>query len=207
MTFGCAPFSNPPIPATANSPTLAGIFSGQSRACIQMRIILNLIILGIQAIITFITLILIYMIFVLLDYEGGIDGFTGTTLFQPIIGGLLTIMTIAICLLMGLPIRISRRINTWWTKRIWISIFGVLLGLSLIIFSVLPSMTQTIDITMENEMIHKQIPNLGLGTTGWFLTGFSLLHLFPPYKLRIWTEEIISKYTSGRRENARQHSV
>jgi hypothetical protein len=169
-----------------------------------MRIILNLIILGLQGIITFITLIVTYMIFVLLDYQGGIDGFIGTTLFQPTIGGLISIVTIGICLLTGLPIRISDRINTWWTKRIWLSIMGVLLGLSLIILSLLPSMTETINTTSENETIQKQIPNLGFGTTGWFLTGFSLLHLFPPYNFRVWMEEMIAKYTGGRSENARQ---
>lgn len=72
-----------------------------------MRILLNLIILGLQGIITFITLILIYMILVLLDYQGGFDGFIGTTFFQPIIGGLISIVTIGICLLIGLPIRIN----------------------------------------------------------------------------------------------------
>jgi len=171
-----------------------------------MRIALNLVILALQGIIAFITLMAIYMIFVLLDYEGGIDSFIGTTLFQPIIGGLITIVTIGTCLLIGLPIRISKRINTWWTKRLWISILGALLGLSLIILSLLPSMLKTIDITMENEMIQKQIPNLGFGTTGWFLTCFSLLHLFPPYRFRIWTEEMVSKYKGGS-ENNRQHSV
>lgn len=171
-----------------------------------MRIILNIVILGLQGIVAFIALIAIYMIFVLLDYQGGIDGFIGTTLFQPVIGGLITILTIGICLLIGLPIRISERINTWWTKRIWISIFSALLGLSLIILSLLPSMIKTVDITIENEIIQKQILNLGFATTGWFLTCFSLLHLFPPYKFRIWTEQMISKYTGGS-ENARQHSL
>ena len=172
-----------------------------------MRIILNLIIVGLQGIITFITLIVIYMIFVLLDYQGGIDGFIGTTLFQPILGGLISIVTIGICLLIGLPIRVSDRLNSWWTKRIWLSILGVFLGLFLIILSLLPSMTETINTTIENEIIQKQVPNLSIATMGWFLTGFSLLHLFPPYKFRIWTEEMIAKYKGGTSENARQHSA
>lgn len=152
------------------------------------------IILGLQGIIAFITLIVIYMIFVLLDYDGGIDGFIGTTLFQPIIGSLITIVTISICLLIGLPIRISKRLNAWWTKKMWIPISGVLLGLSLLILSLIPAMTQTIALTIENEIVPKQIPNLAFGATGWFVTGFSLLHLFPPYRFRIWTEEKISHY-------------
>lgn len=172
-----------------------------------MKIILNLIILGLQGITTFISLLVIYMIFVLMDYQGGIDSFIGTTLFQPIVGGLISIVTIGICLLIGLPIRIYDRINTWWTKRIWLSISGVVFGLSLIIVSLLPSMTETIDTTIENEIIKRQIPNVGFAITGWFLTGFSLLHLFPPINFRLWTEEIIAKHTGWKSVNARQHHI
>jgi uncharacterized membrane protein len=171
-----------------------------------MRIILNLIILGLQAIITFVTLIVVYMILVLMDYQGGVDSFIGTTLFQPIIGGLISIVTIGICVLIGLPIRISDRVNTWWIKRIWLSILGVVAGLTLLIFSLLPSMTETINTIIENEVIQRQIPNTNFAITGWFLTGFSLLHLFPPYKLRIWTEEMIAKIRGGGSENARQQN-
>jgi hypothetical protein len=163
-----------------------------------MRIILNLIVLGLQGIVTFITLLVIYMIFVLLDYQGGIDSFIGTTLFQPIIGGLISMVTIAICLLIGLPIRISDRINKWWTSRMWLSILGILVGLSLIVLSLLPSMTETITTTIEGEIIQKQIPNIGFATSGWFLTGFSLLHLFPPYKFKVWTEGMIAKHIESK---------
>jgi hypothetical protein len=151
--------------------------------------------------ITFVALIVIYMIFVLLDYQGGIDSFIGTTLFQPIIGGLISIATIAICLLVGLPIRIRDRINTWWTKRIWLSMLATLAGLFLFVLSLLPSMMKTINVTIEDEIIQKQIPNIGLATAGWFLTGFSLLHLFPPYRFRTWLEEVINRYTGRRHEH------
>jgi hypothetical protein len=160
-----------------------------------MRIILNLIILGLQGISTFIALVVIYMTFVLIDYQGGSDVFIGSTLIQPVFGGLISVMTIGVCLLVGLPIRISNRINCWWAERFWLSILGVLLGLSLIIVSVLPSMTETINATIENEIIKKQIPNLVVATTGWFLTAFSLLHVFPPNSFRSWTERLVSKYT------------
>jgi hypothetical protein len=170
-----------------------------------MRIILNLITLGIQGIITFITLIMIYMIFVLLDYQGGVDGFIGITFFQPIIGGLISIVTIGICLLIGIPIRFINKINAWWAKRIWLSFLGTVMGLFLLSLSFLPSMTETINITIDNEIIQRQIPNLGFATTGWFLTGFSLLHLFPTYRMREWTEEMIGKYIGRRSENAHQH--
>lgn len=166
-----------------------------------MKIILNLIILGLQGTVTFITLLVIYMSFALLDYQGGIDSFIGTTLFQPIIGGLISMVTIGICLLIGLPIRISDKINKWWTSRIWLSILGILAGLSLMILSLLPSMKETITTIVEGEIIQKQIPDIGFAATGWFLTGFSLFHLFPPYNFRVWTEEMIAKYMNRTNEN------
>jgi hypothetical protein len=172
-----------------------------------MRIILSLIILALQGMVSLITLMVIYLIFVLLDYQGGIDSFIGTTLFQPIIGGLISILTIGICLLIGLPIRISDRINTWWTERIWLSILGILIGLTLLSLSLVPSMMQTINKPIEDVIIQKRIPNLNFAATGWFLTAFSLLHLFPPHKLRNWAEGLIARYTSGGGENARQRRI
>jgi len=169
-----------------------------------MKIILNLIILAIQGIVAFLTLLIIYMIFVLLDYQGGVDSFIGTTFFQPIIGSLISIVTIGICLLIGLPIRISDSINTWWTKKIWLSLLGTLSGLTLISLSLLPSMMETRSLTVENEIIQKQIPNIALATTGWLLTGFSLLHLFPPYKFKFWIEDLITKDTGVRSEKDSQ---
>jgi hypothetical protein len=159
-----------------------------------MRIILNLIVLAVQCVITFFTLLAIYMIFVVMDYQGGIDSFIGTTIIQPILGGLFSIMTIGICVLIGLPIRISETINIWWIKRTWLAIFALVLGLCLMTLSLLPSMRDTINSTIEDEIIQRQIPDPVFAICGWFVTAFSLLHLFPPYKLKISIERIVNKY-------------
>jgi hypothetical protein len=92
----------------------------------EMRKLLNLITVGFQVTVTFVTLMILYMIFVLLDYQGGIDSFIGTILFQPILGALFSILTIVICLLVGLPIRISKRINLWWTDRFRLPVASIL---------------------------------------------------------------------------------
>lgn len=164
-----------------------------------MKIILDLVTLAIQGTITFITLMVIYMMLVLLDYQGGVDGFIGIALFQPIIGGIISLVTIGICLVIGLPIRLSNTINAWWTKRIWLSILGSVIGLFLLIISLLPSMMETIDTTFENEIVQRQTPNLGFAAAGWFLICFSLLHTFPPYRFRVWLDELIGNYTGGRK--------
>lgn len=160
-----------------------------------MKKLLNVIILGLQGAATFFTLLVIYMIFVLLDYQGGIDSFIGTIVFQPIMGAILSITTIGICLLVGLPIRMNRHIHSWWIERLWLPIVGIWCGIFLMVISVLPPMMDTVNITLDDQTITKQVPHTGAAITGWFLISFSLLHVFPPKKLRRWTEQIISKYT------------
>lgn len=76
-----------------------------------MRIIITLIVLLLQCIITFVILMVIYMVFVLIDYQGGIDSLLGVAIIQPIIGALISILTIIICILIGLPLRVSNKIN------------------------------------------------------------------------------------------------
>lgn len=166
-----------------------------------MRIILNLLILAAQAIATFIALIAIYMILVLLEYRGGFDAFTGTLFFQPFMGALISTISIGGCLLLGLPIRLMAKINTWWTKRIWLPIVGMIIGPSLLILSILPSLKQTI---IVNEDIQVQTPNPGLAVAGWFITAFAILHLFPPHRFMVWSEEMLRKL-SGRGASSQQN--
>jgi hypothetical protein len=146
------------------------------------------------------------MIFVLLDYQGGIDSFIGTILFQPILGALFSILTIVICLLVGLPIRISKRINLWWTDRFRLPVASAFCGFSLMIISLLPAMMKTVSTMVDNEVVKKQVPNIGAAAAGWLLISFSLLHVFPPKRLILWIEQIICKYTSPESKNIHEHN-
>ena len=164
-----------------------------------MRIFLNFIIFSIQGLVTFILIFVIYMIFVLLDYQSGIDGFIGTTIFQPIIGGLISIFSIGICILVGLPIRLNKKLNSWWTRNYFISVLGTLTGLGLLITSLLPPFKESVKLTVDDQELIKLIPNMTFAITGWFLTTFSTLHIFPTENFKLKTEKIIKKY-SGRRK-------
>ena len=68
-----------------------------------------------QTVLTFIVIFCIYMVFALLDNDFGIDGLLGLFIFQPIIGIILSALTIIVCLTIGLPIRLHKKINYWWT--------------------------------------------------------------------------------------------
>lgn len=162
---------------------------------INLRRFINLLIFFIQCSITFILILSIYMTFVLLDYKGGIDGFVGATIFQPILGGLISAFTIVICLVIGLPIRLGKKIHSWWTKNFLLSILGTFTGLILLFASSLSAFKETINTTIENQTIIKEMPNLTLVFIGWFLTAFSTLHVFPSEKIKLWTENIVRRST------------
>jgi hypothetical protein len=98
----------------------------------------------------------------------------------------------------GLPIRLSSSINSWWSENFWLPTLGALLGLVLIIVSVVPPMRDTINATIDSQVIKKEIPNTKAAVIGWILISFSLLHVFPPNKLRFQIEGLISKYTGWR---------
>lgn len=164
-----------------------------------MRIILNLLILAAQVVVTFIALIAIYMILILLEYRGGFDALVGTVFFQPFIGALMSMITIAVCLLLGLPIRFIDKVSTWWTKRIWLPILGIIIGPSLLILSFLLKHT-----TLVDQNIQIQTPNPGLAVAGWFILAFALLHLFPPHRFMVWSEEMLRKL-SGRGASSQQN--
>ena len=136
------------------------------------------------------------MIFALLDYQGGIEGMVGMVIFQPILAVILSVCTIVICLIVGLPIRLNKNLFNWWTNKFYIPIIGIICGISLLILSFFPYFLQTITMEIEGQETIKKIPNLSLVLSGWFLTAFSTLHLFPPLILRKKLENILAALRS-----------
>jgi hypothetical protein len=158
-----------------------------------MKIFLNIAILLIQGFAAFISSFAIYMIFALFDYQGGIDGFVGITIFQPILGALISILTIIVCFLVGLPIRFIEKINSFWSKY-YFPILGIALGVVLLFSSFTPSLMETIKTVQDNLEVTKEIPNLKLVIIGWFVTAFSILHTFPPKKFLVTTEIFLTNF-------------
>jgi hypothetical protein len=138
------------------------------------------------------------MIFALLDYQGGIEGMLGMVIFQPIFAVILSVFTIVICFIVGLPIRLNKNLFKWWTNKFYVSIVGIVCGVSLLLLSFFPHFLQTIKTEIEGQETIRKIPNLSLVVTGWFLTAFSTLHLFPPLILRKKLENVL---TALRRKN------
>jgi len=158
-----------------------------------MNKIIAIVTLGLQLVLTFIVIFCIYMLFALLDNDFGFDGLFGLFIIQPIFGIILSILTIIVCLILGLPIRLNKKINYWWTTNFYISIIGAISGLTLLFLALLPNLNETVTVIINEQETSKQIPNSTLSYVGWFLTAFSLLHIYPPRQLTDRIRKMTSK--------------
>jgi len=149
--------------------------------------------LGLQIALTFIATFCIYMVFALLDSDFGLDGLFGLVIFQPIIAIILSGLTIFVCLIVGLPIRLNSKLNYWWTTNFYISIIGTIIGLTFLFLALLPTFRETATYDLDGQKTLKQIPNSILSIFGWLLTAFSLLHIYPPRQLTEKAKNIFQK--------------
>lgn len=150
-----------------------------------MQKLFSLLVVFIQIALTFTTLFVIYMLLAILDYQGGFDSFFGLIIVQPIIAIIVSVLTVIICFVIGLPIRLNSSVKSWWTRHFYLSILSVLIGILLIILSLLPYFSETVSIVEDEVEQIKQVPNVLLFGCGWFITAFSLLHTFPPSLYRM----------------------
>lgn len=155
--------------------------------------------LGLQIALTFIATFCIYMVFALLDSDFGFDGLFGLVFFQPIIAIILSGLTIIVCLILGLPIRLNSKVNYWWTTNFYISIIGTIIGLTFLFLSLLPTFRDTATCDLDGQTTLKQITNTVLSISGWFLTAFSLLHFYPPRQLTEKIKTIFKEFSMAQK--------
>lgn len=156
-----------------------------------MTKVFTILTIGLQVALTFVATVCIYMVYALFDSDFGFDGLFGLVIIQPIIGAILSLLTIFLCLLAGLPIRLNKNLNHWWTTHFYISLLGAVCGLIFLALAFLPNLQDTVTTQIDGQETIKHIPNSFLAYTGWFLTAFSLLHLYPPRQL---TDKIKSMF-------------
>jgi hypothetical protein len=131
------------------------------------------------------------MVFALLDSDFGFDGLFGLFIIQPIFAIVLSGLTILVCLIVGLPIRLNNKLNYWWTSNFYIAIIGAACGLTFLLIAFHPNLKETVTADLNGQPTLKQIPNLAFITIGWFLTAFSILHTYPPLRLTNLCENLI----------------
>ncbi len=155
-----------------------------------------------QVIITGTVLVLLYMFFALLDYQGGFDLFFGMTFFQPILAVFFSAVTVVCCFLVGLPIRLIDTVHRWWRTHFYLAPILVFVGFTLLVLACMPPLTQQVTVTVEGgRTIERTIPNTTLAISGWFLTGFSTLHTYPPAGLIERAKETLKNTISNGKQD------
>ena len=140
-----------------------------------------------QLFMTFAILFVIYIVYALLDVdEADMINEIGFIIFQPLLGFILTSITIAICFVLGLPIRLNSKVKDWWVARPLLPIIGAVLGLLLQLLAFNHNLTETKQVVLNVATVHKEVPNLVVSISGWFLTAFCLLHLYPQSVLLVF---------------------
>ncbi|WGF94032.1 hypothetical protein [Aequorivita marisscotiae] len=135
---------------------------------------------------------ILYMLFAMFDYQGGFANFVGLTLFQPILAILISILTVIVCGLVGLPIRLNNRLNTWWRSHFYVSILIGLLGLVACAISLMPGFIEEITYRMDGMDMTQTVPNQILSISGWFLVSIGTLHLYPPKFIQDKLESLLT---------------
>ncbi len=140
----------------------------------------NIAIILFQVGLTLVTTFGLYMLFAMFDYRGGIANFIGLTVLQPIFAILLSVVTVIVCGLVGLPVRLNRKLNEWWRTHFYVSILIGLSGLIACAISLTPGFVEEITYSMDGSDRTHTVPNQILSITGWFLVAFGTLHVYPP---------------------------
>ena len=120
------------------------------------------------------------MVFAMLDYQGGIANLIGITLIAPLFATLFSGISIIVFSIIGLPIRLNKKLNLWWKRHFYVAILLVLIGLGLFMLSLLPEFIEAIVYSTEEGTRSSMVPNLVLSSIGLSFTAIGTLHLYPP---------------------------
>ena len=99
-------------------------------------------------------------------------------IFQPIMGAIFTCVAILVLLVVGLPIRLWKKLNIWWRAHWWLS-FVIGTGAFVMMFlSWMPGLRVQVMDPELNMTVDSFHPILAIG--GWMLNLFAVLHFYPP---------------------------
>src|ERR1700752_5117915 len=101
-----------------------------------------------QVVLTFIVLFGIYMVYAFLDVlEIDMMGGLGFIIFQPILAFIITSLTILACLVVGLPIRLIKKVRMFWLSWPIIPLIGAVTGLLLMFTAYISNFTEIKEVT------------------------------------------------------------
>ncbi|GAA4385065.1 hypothetical protein [Hymenobacter koreensis] len=153
-----------------------------------MQLLYRMLVLIGQLTLSFSVGCFVYMLFALLDFEGGFPAFLGMVTFHPLMAVVLVSATMMVGLLAGLPLRFNNALRRWWVRHFAVQAGLIALGLVLLIGAVVFPETRSVD---PAELGIKLVPNLTLAISGWLLLIFGLLHVYPPLH---WLDRLGSQF-------------
>lgn len=119
-----------------------------------------------------------YMLAVVMtDYDGILS-----IIFQPIMGAILSAIAILFLLIIGLPIRLIKRMNIWWKAHWWLPFVIGTLAFAMMVLSWIPYFRIKVMHPELGVMVDTFHPVLAI--VGWLLTLFAVLHFYPPLPSR-----------------------
>jgi hypothetical protein len=127
-----------------------------------------------QLIVAFVVAWLYYMLAMLMTTYDGIL----SMIFQPIMGAIFASLAVALCFILGLPIRFIRSVRELWRRFWWLPLFFGAVGFVLMVVSWLPPFRQTVYDYATDMQTQTFQPAMAL--TGWLLSVFAALHFWFP---------------------------
>jgi len=109
-----------------------------------------------QSIIASTLLFIIYMLMAILD-ANDIDFVF--LVGQPIMGIIAILITLFLCFILGLPIRLIPKVYNWWTNKPIICFVGVAIGIALILISYNSHLIETVKVVTDGVERTKQVSN------------------------------------------------
>jgi hypothetical protein len=110
-------------------------------------------------------------------------------IFQPIMGALFAGFAVALCFVLGLPIRLVAKWRQAWQRVWWLPFVLGTVGFALMVLSWQPPFPQTVhDYTTEMDI---QTFRPAMVLSGWLLSVFAALHFwfpFPRFLRRAYSE-------------------
>lgn len=162
-----------------------------------MNNIINILTFAFQVLLTFLSTFCLYMLYAAFDYKGGFANFVGLTIFQPLWALFFSTITTIFCFVVGLPLRLNRKIKHWWSDHFYLAILLIIVGVGFCITSLTPHFIEQTTYTMEGVDRTDYVPNQMLSISGWFMTAFGTLHIYLPARqisvLESWLSNITNR--------------
>ena len=133
-----------------------------------------------QILSTFIALFFIYLVFEVFKVEeSDLIGEVLFVMFKPFFSIAAGFVTICICLIVGLPLRLINTLSNWWIQKPLAQVLLLAIGLLLLILSANTHFALLVSADIAGAEVLKSEPNRYLALSGWFITAFSMLHFYP----------------------------